>query len=145
MFFGSPFYPSSINSVKRMIKLAEPKKNDLILDVGSGDGRIVYMLAKLGYTVHGIEINLFFVIFANLLLFFTRNHKNARVYWANMWKYDMSKYNVIFCYLLPGTLDKLVEKFTKELKPATKIISNTFKISNWKPVKQEDKVYVYKI
>jgi 16S rRNA A1518/A1519 N6-dimethyltransferase RsmA/KsgA/DIM1 with predicted DNA glycosylase/AP lyase activity len=143
--FGPPFVPSKKKAVSKMIELAKPGKNDLLLDIGSGDGRIVLALAKQGFKIHGIEINPFFVLWSNFLLLLNGQWKNARVFWANFNHYNFSKYNIIFCYLFPGTLEKLAPKFAAQLQPNTKIVSNTFLIKGWKEVDHSDKIYLYKI
>jgi 16S rRNA A1518/A1519 N6-dimethyltransferase RsmA/KsgA/DIM1 with predicted DNA glycosylase/AP lyase activity len=143
--FGPPFVPSRKKAILQMIKLADPQKNDLLLDIGSGDGRIVLELAKLGFTVHGIEINPFFVLWSNLLLLLNGKLDKARVYWANFNYYNYSKYNIIFCYLFPGTLQKLAPQFNQQLKPGAKIVSNTYIIKGWKEVARSDKIYLYQI
>lgn len=140
---GAPFYPSSLKIVDKVIKLSNLKKTDKIIDIGSGDGRIVYQFAKRGYQVRGIEINPFFVLFSNLLLLITGNFSRGRVYWRNAKKFDYSEYNLVYVYLFPDLVSSLTEKFKKELKPGAKIVSNTFQLRSFVPKKQEEKLFLY--
>lgn len=61
-----------------------------------------------------------------------------------MFKENLSQYDVVFCYLLPRSLDKLKYKFEAELIPGSKVVTNSFRVKGWKP-KQilDDRYYLY--
>ena len=69
----------------------------------------------------------------------------SKVYFKNFKKVDLSEYNVIFCYLLDYYLNSLKQKFDKELKPGTKIISYGFPIKNWHKPEKLGRMFVYRI
>ncbi len=143
--FTTPFYPTNMKKLRKMIEMAKLKKSDKIIDLGSGDGRFVIYLARKGYSVKGVEINPFFVLITNFLLLITGNIKRGRVYWKNATKMDLSEYDVIFTYLYPKYLEILKNKFKSELKQGSRIISNTFKLKGWTPREESDKLYLYVI
>lgn len=92
------------------------KKGKKVYDLGCGDGRLVIGAAKIaGVTGVGFEISppvyLLAFIFRNLL-----NGFIATIYFKSFWNKDLSDADVVFLYLLPKAMKKLVEKFNKELK-----------------------------
>jgi len=139
---GAPYYPSTMKKVKKMIKLAGLKKGMLVADLGSGDGRIAVEAAKKGVTAHGIELNPVLVLFSR---FKFRKVKNLKFINKNMWDVDVSSYDRIFLFCLRKEMRKFESKLRDEMKPGSLIISNIFKFNNWKPVKVEDNIYVYKV
>lgn len=143
--FTTPFYPTNLKKLRKMVELAKLKKDDQIIDLGSGDGRFVLYLASKGYNVRGVEINPFFVLITNFLLLVTGNFKRGRVYWKDATKMDLQNYDVVFTYLYPKYIDILKPKFKKELKKGSRIISNTFQLKGWTPKEESDKLYLYVI
>ena len=88
------------------------------------------------------------IFFAKINLWFHKI-KNT-IYIENFYKQDLSHADIIFCFLTPPTMLKLRDKFEKELKPGTKIISYAFHIEGWQPKKiiqngYPGKVFLYKI
>ncbi|MCB0510048.1 MAG: methyltransferase domain-containing protein [Bacteroidetes bacterium] len=143
--FGAPYYPSNDLAVKRILKLAKLKEKDRIIEIGSGGGKIVIALAQRGYKVTGIEINPFLVIFSKIRIKRAGLSDKAEIKWGNLWQQSFKDYNILICYLFPVTMDKLYDKLKKELKPGSKIVSNSFKIKKLKIQNSEGKVYLYKI
>jgi len=139
----APYYPSGKKAMKDMIKLAGLKGSERVIDLGSGDGRLVFELAKYSREATGIEHNPFFVIFCRLRCLFLRRKAKTSFMYGNFYKHDLSRYDVIFCYLLPESMRKLELKMKKELKPGTKVISNTFHIDVFKEAKSSGKIKLY--
>jgi len=141
MFRGAIYVPTKKEKMLEMIKLAEVKKGDKAVDLGSGDGRLVIALAKKGVEAHGYEINPF------LFFLSKRNIKKAKVkasvHFANFWKKDLSQFNVVTLYGMNHVMGKLEQKLKKELKPNSKVVSNSFDFPNLKPKKEKDSVYLY--
>lgn len=131
-----PFVPTTEEAVKAMIQLAEVKSTDIVYDLGCGDGRIVIAAAKLGAKAVGIDIDPQRIREAN------ENAKKAGV--ENMVRFeenDLFKANfreatVVTLFLLSTVNMKLRPKLLAELKPGTRIVSNTFDMGDWKPEKE---------
>jgi len=140
---GGPFVPSSKHSVEAMIKLADIKKGQIIYDVGSGDGRVLFEAAKQGAHAVGIEINPYLVWYTQILAFFGAYRGRITVLWKNLWKADLSHADVVFVYLIPWKMDVLSEKLKRELKPGSLVISNSFIFPGWKIVRQDKVSHVY--
>jgi SAM-dependent methyltransferase len=118
--------------VERMLRMAKVTKNDYVMDLGSGDGRIAIAAGKLGARATGVEFNPDMVALSN------RNAKEAgvtdRVNFLNadIFATDFSKATVITMYLLPHLNLQLKPKIL-DLKPGTRIVSHAFNMDDWKP------------
>lgn len=125
------FVPTPQEVVDAMLKLAKVTKNDVIYDLGSGDGRIPITAAKT-YGARGVGID----IDPQRIKEATENLKAAgvgdRVKFLNqdLFTTDISEATVVTLYLLPSLNVKLVSKLNKELKPGTRIVSHAFDMSS---------------
>jgi len=139
---GSPYINAKRESVHTMISLAKIKQNDVVYDLGSGDGRLVFLSAPLCQHAVGIEINAPLIIWCRIKKLWKRV-KNVTFVKRNIWKCDFSKADVVFIYLLPPMIAKLEPILMKELKKGSRIISKDFPFPNIKPKKEVDKIYLY--
>lgn len=139
---GAPFVPSKGSSVRQMLDLAQIEKDEKLIDLGSGDGRIVFEATKYGIDAWGVDINAVLIIFSKLKSYITKNN-NAHFEYKNIFNVDLTKFDVVTLYCLPKTINKLEDKLRKELKPSARIISNTFDLKNAQIIKQEGKIRVY--
>ena len=140
---GAPYVPSQMVRAQRMIELASIKKGTKIYDLGSGDGRMLFLAAEKGATAYGIEINPFLVYFTWIRSIFTPYRKLVHVRCKNLWTTDVSSADVVFIYLLPWRMDQLATKLKKELKKGSLVVSNSFIFPNWKIYKQDPALHVY--
>jgi len=138
---GGPFVPSSRKRHQDMLKLADLKKTDTVYDLGCGDGRLIFKSAQYVKKAIGYELSVPLYLFSKIRQLF--NLKNAQIRYANIWKQDYSDANVIFCYLLPSSMKRFYKEIWPKLKPGTRVVSNAFAIHEIKPIKQEDRVYLY--
>lgn len=134
-----PFVPTSQDVVDAMLELAEVKKDDVVYDLGSGDGRIVITAAKkYGATGVGVDIN------QSLVERATENAKNEgvsdKVKFVNedLFKFDFRKATVVTLYLLPDVNRRLRPILWEQLPPGTRIVSHAFSMGDWKPEKVEN-------
>jgi predicted O-methyltransferase YrrM len=128
------YVPTPQVVVDKMLEMAKVSKNDVLYDLGSGDGRIVITAAqKFGTRGIGIEINPQLVDRAN------ENAKKAGVSdkvefrEQDLFKTDFSEATVLTLYLLPELNLRLRPTLLKSLKPGTKIVSHDFSMGIWKP------------
>ncbi len=150
LFVDAPFVPSSRRDLERIfhaLKLAHGKK---IYDLGSGDGRVARMAANYGLRAVGIEQSRVLTWWARLRTFLKRRTRYPVSFVrGNFWTVNLGDAAVIFCYLLPDAMVKLKDKFERELKPGTYVISRAFSIPGWKPKdvlrfgKRKMPVYLY--
>lgn len=144
-FFGAPYLPSNKKRSKIMIEFANLRKGEKVVDLGSGDGRLVVNLAGNGVLVYGFEINPILVLVSRVVILLYGLSGTAFIYFQNFWDANLSSYSLIIVYGLPSMMSRLEKKLKKELKPGTRIISNAFKFPTLKLIKQKGGVYLYQI
>jgi precorrin-6B methylase 2 len=132
-----PFVPTTEEAVKAMLKLADVKQSDIVYDLGCGDGRIVIAAAK-DYGAHGVGID----INPERIREAEANAKKAgveklvRFEENDLFKADIKEATVVTLFLLKNVNVQLRPKLLKDLKPGTRIVSNTFDMDDWKPDKR---------
>lgn len=144
IFVGAPYVGTSHARIEKIIKLANIKRGDRVVDLGSGDGRIVIAMAKKGAIAFGYEINPIYVLIAKLKIYREGLSKNAFIYWKNFWSVDLSKFDVIVIYGVSYIMEKLEKKLKKQVKSTAKIISLSYTFKDWRPLLQDAHVFVYK-
>lgn len=133
----APWWRTSKKIARRMCKLAKVGKEDLVYDLGSGEGTALLIAAKeFGAKGFGIEIDPLRFLFSKLLIKRNGLTNKVEIKRGNLFDQDLSKGSVIFVYLVPKTLDKLLPKFKKELKKGTRIVSFRYEINL--PLKKYD-------
>ena len=125
-YTGAPYVPSKSKTARRMTELAHITKGTRVIDLGSGDGKLLFLAASQGADATGYEINPFLVLFTNIKALCSPYRTRVRAIWKNFWHADLSKADVILLYLIPWKMNQLEDKLLKETKPGTKIISNSF-------------------
>ena len=140
LIFGAPYEPSRKKRIQQIIKLASPKRGEKMIDLGSGDGRIVAEFAKLGIESYGYEINPWLVFYSKIRY---RKLKNAHFRWRNFWRTNLNKFDIIVSFQIHYVMKKMQKKLEKELTKPTKIISEKWEFPNWKINKQEGLVKLY--
>lgn len=143
-FINVPYVPSINRNLRKVFAEVGIGADTKFLDLGSGDGRTLFLAASLGADTTGIEINPFLSLLSKCLRAFSRNKNRVHILNRNFYKFKLSEYDTVFVYLLPEILQKLDDKLYTELKPGSKIISNTFQIPGKQPAQVLYKqFYVY--
>src|ERR1700722_11917489 len=140
---GAIYFPTTPRGVLKMLAFAEIKPGQRVVDLGSGDGRILIAAAKVGADTVGYEINPILVRQSRRAIARASVAKNAVVHWESFWRVDLSEFDVVIVYGIPYIMNSLQKKLERELRPGTKIISNAFKFPGWKQVAEEDKIRLY--
>jgi tRNA A58 N-methylase Trm61 len=143
----APWWRTSKKTARAICKLAKVKKGDLIYDLGSGDGTALMIAAKeFGAKGVGIEIDPFRYWVSKILLKKNSVTDNVKILRKNFFTQNIKDANVIFVYLIPKTLEKLLPKFKKELKKGTRIVSFVYEINlSLKGYDKENKIRLYVI
>jgi hypothetical protein len=145
---AGPYVPSPQSVVSDMLKVAEVGPADFIIDLGSGDGRIVLTAAKVfGAQGFGVEIKDELVKRSNEAAKKEGIAERVHFLKQDLFKTDISRATVLTMYLLPDTVNLLKDKLLAELKPGTRIISHDYPLTGWIPEKYvqmdlEDKVQI---
>jgi methyltransferase family protein len=128
--------PSPEETVKKMIEMGEITPQDFVVDLGSGDGRNVIAAAKRGAQALGVEYNPDMVELSKRLAKEAGVSDKAQFVQGDMYQAEFSKATALVLFLLPSNLLQLRDKFAN-LRPGTRIVSNTFSIQDWTPEKTE--------
>ncbi len=131
---GGPYVPTPQRVVDAMLGIAAVTDRDYVIDLGSGDGRIVITAAQKygargkGYDIDGEMVERSTVA-ARKLKLEQRVHFEER----DVLKADIREATVVTLYLLPDMMRALRDKLRRELRPGTRIVSHDFDFGDWKP------------
>jgi 16S rRNA A1518/A1519 N6-dimethyltransferase RsmA/KsgA/DIM1 with predicted DNA glycosylase/AP lyase activity len=134
----APWWRTGDREIRESLKLAKVTKKDTIYELGSGDGRFLVIAAKeFGANGVGIEIDPLRSFISTVMIRINGVQDKITIKKKNFFDVDISKATVIFVYLVPKALGRLLPKFKKELKKGTRIVSYRYKINL--PLKRFDK------
>jgi precorrin-6B methylase 2 len=144
----APFVALSMYSVRRMLRLANVGPNDIVYDLGSGDGRVVITAvhefnAKKGV---GIELQKDLIRLAHAQIRKLDLAKRVEIIQGNALQTPIGEADVVTLYLSTKGNEMLRSKLERELKPGSRVVSLDYKIWKWKPIKVEGlwrEIYLY--
>jgi SAM-dependent methyltransferase len=132
-----PYVPTTDEAVAAMLKLAKVTSADVVYDLGCGDGRIVVAAARnFGSRGVGIDINPVRIEEAKENARKAGVDKLVRFEERDLFAADIHEATVVTLFLLPDFNLRLRPKLLRELKPGTRIVSNTFDMGDWKADKE---------
>ena len=152
-----PYVPTPQIVVDEMLKMAGVTAKDFVMDLGSGDGRMVITAARtFKASGVGVDIDSKLVELSNKQAKVDGVGDRARFIEQDMFKADISKATVVTLYVLPDFMEKLRPKLLAELKPGTRIVAHDYYMNEWYPDRQHlltvpekvkangtDKAYLY--
>jgi precorrin-6B methylase 2 len=137
--FLAPYVPTPQDVVERMLSLAEVTPNDVLYDLGCGDGRIPITAAKAyGARGVGVDIDPQRIAEANANAKAAGVEKLVSFRLQDAMTVDVSEATVVTLYLLSSSNLKLRPLLTKQLKPGARIVSHAFSMGDWRPDKVAD-------
>lgn len=126
----APWWTTKDKQIRAALKLAGVTKKDTVYDLGCGNGRVPILAAKeFGAKGVGIEIDPLRFFIATLMTRIIRENKNVVIKRKNFFDEDLSSATVIFVYLVPKALKRLLPKLKTELKKGTRIVSYRYEVS----------------
>ena len=131
---GGPYVPTPQAVVDAMLDIAKVGPNDFVIDLGSGDGRIVLTAAQ-RYRARGFGVDIDSELVDSSNAEAQRRGLAERVNFQHqdVMTTRIEDATVVTLYLLPGLMQLLQERFVRELKPGTRIVSHDFPFGDWKP------------
>jgi len=127
---GAMFHPSARIRVRTFLDHVPMKENELLIDIGCGDGRVLREAARrYGVRSLGFEVNPLAYVLARLR---TIAFKGIEVKMRNFWKTDIRAADVVFCYLFPDVMERLARKLEGELRPGARVVSCNFSLPGWR-------------
>ena len=129
-----PYVPTPMNVVDAMLKLANVTANDFVIDLGSGDGRIVIAAAK-SYGARGLGVELDPALVQDARREAERQGVKGRVEFIaqNLFITEIERATVLTTYLFPRINIQLRPRIFAELRPGSRVVSHEFDFGNWKP------------
>jgi predicted RNA methylase len=143
---GAPWLPTPKKRVKAMLDIADVGPDDVVYDLGSGDGRIIVMAAKdYGATAVGIEIDPIRYHWSKLNIRRHRLRSKVKVLRHNFFKMDLSEATVVTLYQGHEINKKIRDKLMEDLKPGARVVSYRFILTGWEPIKtnEESSTFLY--
>ncbi len=148
---GAMYTSTARVKIRTVLEAVSMKPGELLVDIGCGDGRVLRAARKrYGVTCLGFEINPIAFAKAKLL---TVGRRGVKIRCGNFWKADLTKANIVSCYLFPDVMRRLGLKLGKELAAGARVISFNFPIPGWKHQAvlraasklNNDPIYIYRI
>ncbi len=143
----APWWRTNRKTARAICKLAGISSNDIVYDLGCGDGTVIVTAVKeFNAAAVGIEIDPLRFLISKVRIVFNGLSSKTTVKREDFFDTDLSSATVIVVYLVPKTLEKLLPKFKKELKKGTRIVSYRYEI-NLQIVEKDpkNKIFLYKI
>lgn len=148
--YAVPFLPSEKGTVQKMIEVASLTKNDVVYDLGCGDGRIVLAAEKAeAQQSIGIEVAPFPYLLARIRVFF-QGKGNSKILYGDFYKKkEILEADVLFAFLLTRPMEKVFAEIWPKMKPGSRIVSHLFTFAGIEPdqilpcTKEHGKIAVY--
>ena len=134
----TPYVPTPQVVVDRMLELAQVKAGETVIDLGSGDGRIMIVAAsRYGARGFGVEIDPYWVKRSNEAAVKAGVADRVKFFQQDLFRTDFHEANVLTLYLLPDVNLALRPKILAELKPGTRVVSHDYGMGEWRPDAEE--------
>ncbi len=148
---AAPYVPTFQRDVERMLACAGVKKDELVVDLGAGDGRFLITAAR-RYGARGIGYELSFMMYLIALLRVTASGVGSRVKirYGDFYRASLSDADVVCCFLTPYAMKRLEKKFGDECRPGARVVSYAFKLPSRvsdtisKPTPRSTPVFLYR-
>ncbi len=134
---AGPYVPTPWVIVDEMMKLADIRGEDVVYDLGSGDGRLVITAAKrFGARGVGVELQTELVEMARIGAKHEGVADRVKFVQGDLFQADIRSASVVMLYLLPRYVTRLVPRLRAELRPGTRIVSHDYPLAPWPPDKE---------
>lgn len=142
VLFGAPYLPTLSKQKLAAFELLELEPGQTLLELGSGDGRMLLAAAEKGYKVIGYELNPLLVLVSYFRTF--KHRKNVTIRWGNFWWEIWPRTDGIYVFLLDRYMEKLDKKIIQNYpEQKVKLVNCAFRIPGKDIVKEKDGVYLY--
>ncbi len=138
---GAPYVPTRQADIEQIFTKIKLRKGSRVVDLGSGDGRVLLAASRHGYRAQGYELNPILALIANLRL---RRYPASAVNIASYWGADLTKADLVFVFTAQPYLERLSKKLHRELKPGALVVSYGFSFHSKKIAYKIGPANVYK-
>lgn len=136
---GAPYVPTLDPQARAALELLGLKPGQTLLELGSGDGKVLITAAQTGLNVVGIELNPFLVVISRLRTW--RYRKQVQVIWGDFWRVDWPECDAVFAFLLGRFMAKLDTRMLELRKP---LVSFAYKVPNRPVTAEKAGVFLYR-
>ncbi|KAM7378799.1 hypothetical protein PAMP_004397 [Pampus punctatissimus] len=141
-----PFVPATTEQVHNVLKVLGTRAGTLV-DIGSGDGRIVIAAAKRGFQASGFELNPWLVYYSRYKAWREGVNHRTSFHISDLWKVSFAQYSNVVIFGVPQMMDQLELKLASELPSTAKVVACRFPFPTWVPERTAgegiDTVWVY--
>ncbi len=132
----APYVASPLPVVRQMLTLSGLKRDELVYDLGCGDGRVVIMAAQeFGARAVGVELRKDLVKKAHEKIFELDLDSRVKIIQSDLFKVDLRLADVVTLYLTTSANEKVKPKLESELKSGARVVSHDYEVLGWKPSK----------
>ena len=130
-----PYVPTPLDIAQKMLELAKVRPDDVVYDLGSGDGRIVILAAqKFGARAVGVELNSDLYEESSKRVRDLGLQDRVQILHENMFDVNVRHATVVTLYLLTKVNERLRPVLERQLRSGTRIVSHEFQVPGWQPV-----------
>ncbi len=144
-----PYEPTPAGVVKAMLELAAVGPNDVVYDLGCGDGRIVIEAAKRGARGVGVDLDPDRIGEARANARAARVEQRVELFEGDLFETDVSRATVVMLYLWPEVNLRLRPRLLAQLRPGSRVVSHSHDMGDWKPTRtvevQGSRLYLWVI
>jgi len=142
ILFGAPYLPTLKNQIDSIFELLDLRKGQTMIELGSGDGRILLEAGKRGIKAIGYELNPILVMYSRIKVYKYRG--TVKVIWGNYWVKDWPETDGIFVFLLDRYMQRLNKKVIHKYSKPINLVSFAFKIPDRKIDSSKKGLFLYK-
>lgn len=136
---GAPYLPTLDAQAKAALELLDLQPGQMLLELGSGDGKVLLAAARSGLNAVGIELNPFLVVVSRVRTW--RYRKQVRIIWGDFWHVQWPECDGVFTFLLGRFMGRLDERMRVVQKP---LVSFAFKVPDRKIAAEKAGVFLYR-
>ncbi|NXA52074.1 F173B methyltransferase, partial [Nothocercus julius] len=127
-----PFVPATSAQIENVLQMLRGRRGSVV-DIGSGDGRVVIAAAKRGFKAVGYELNPWLVWYSRYSAWRDGVHQNTKFYISDLWKVSFSHYTNVIIFGVPQMMPQLEKKLEEELQHNARVIACRFPFPCWIP------------
>jgi len=140
---GAPYVPILKHDSSSLLELTRLSPGQTLIDLGSGDGRLLRIAAARGIRGIGYEINP--VMYVISLLVCWRYRRLVSIHLADLWRVHLPPADAVYVFLMPKFMPRLSRKLQEELRQKTTVVTYAFQLPDQHTVRHNKNTYVYEI
>ena len=146
--YGLPSRPTGLNRIRQALKLVNLQPDEVLYDLGSGDGRVLIIAAReFGARAVGIEIGPVQRAFSWVKVRRSGIRHKVRIEAGNFYKADLHAADVVFVYATSREVVKLAPHLEKQMKPGSRLVSISADFPEWEPSTFDERelIFIYEM